>query len=275
VVVARDEARMALDALDAMHPRQAALLWAREVEGQSYEDLCARFDMSEPAVRSVLTRARKALRKEYNARGGTLPVGGLAILAPWVAGLGWADRARRAAARLTAPAALSAVGITALGGLVLSPFGVLPHQGTPTYRPATAVVTTPAFDVAHHATRLAAPAAPAKAAAPTTTHRGGVDGLAQHIRKSSPCINDTDSDDGHSASVALPTTDTDPSAGSSSCDGFEATPGSTIWLTPTLPDNPTGLRQVGITSNDITCSDVAAAPLVSCSPENTQPGAPK
>src|SRR5919112_1504661 len=80
VVVARDEARVALDALDAMHPRQAALLWAREVEGQSYEDLCVRFEMSEPAVRSVLTRARKALRKEYGARGGTLPAGGLAIL---------------------------------------------------------------------------------------------------------------------------------------------------------------------------------------------------
>ncbi|MGZ6791544.1 MAG: RNA polymerase sigma factor, partial [Mycobacteriales bacterium] len=77
VVVARDEARTALDALDAMPPRQAALLWAREVEGRSYDDLCQRFDMTEPAVRSVLTRARKSLRKEYAARGGTLPVAGL------------------------------------------------------------------------------------------------------------------------------------------------------------------------------------------------------
>lgn len=87
VVVGRDEARTALDALDAMPPRQAALLWAREVEGQSYDELCDRFGMTEPAVRSVLTRARKALRKEYETRGGTLPVGGLAILAPWLAGI--------------------------------------------------------------------------------------------------------------------------------------------------------------------------------------------
>ena len=73
VVVGRDEARTALDALDAMPARQAALLWAREVEGDSYEDLCARFGMTEPAVRSILTRARKSLRKEYASRGGTLP----------------------------------------------------------------------------------------------------------------------------------------------------------------------------------------------------------
>ena len=52
-----------VNALDAMPSRQAALLWAREVEGQSYEELCTRFAMTEPAVRSVLTRARKALRK--------------------------------------------------------------------------------------------------------------------------------------------------------------------------------------------------------------------
>ncbi|MFN2537401.1 MAG: RNA polymerase sigma factor, partial [Mycobacteriales bacterium] len=104
VVVARDEARTALDALDAMPARQASLLWAREVEGKSYEELCSRFGMTEPAVRSVLTRARKALRREYELRGGTVPVGGLAVLAPWIAGLSWADKIRKAANRLTAPA---------------------------------------------------------------------------------------------------------------------------------------------------------------------------
>ncbi|MCA1722021.1 MAG: RNA polymerase sigma factor [Actinobacteria bacterium] len=64
VVVARDEARTALDALDAMPARQAAVLWAREVEGMAYDEIGLRFGMTEPAVRSILTRARKALRKE-------------------------------------------------------------------------------------------------------------------------------------------------------------------------------------------------------------------
>src|SRR3954470_2858032 len=109
VVVARDEARMALDALDSMPARQAAVLWAREVEGQGYDEIGARFGMTEPAVRSILTRARKALRKEYAVRGGTLPVAGLSALAPWVVGKRWADRLRAAAGRMVAPAAIGAL----------------------------------------------------------------------------------------------------------------------------------------------------------------------
>jgi hypothetical protein len=50
------------------------------VEGQGYDEIGQRFGMSEPAVRSILTRARKALRKEYASRGGTLPVAGLSAL---------------------------------------------------------------------------------------------------------------------------------------------------------------------------------------------------
>src|SRR6478672_8687918 len=116
VVVARDEARMALDALDAMPARQAAVLWAREVEGQGYDEIGARFGMTEPAVRSILTRARKALRKEYALRGGTLPVAGLSAIAPWVVGLRWADRLRSAAGRVVAPTALGVVSMGVLGG---------------------------------------------------------------------------------------------------------------------------------------------------------------
>ncbi len=119
VVVARDEARTALDSLDAMPARQAAVLWAREVEGLAYDEIGARFGMTEPAVRSILTRARKALRKEYASRGGTLPAGGLAAIAPWADGLGWLDRLRGAMGRMTAPAALSAVGVGILGGSML------------------------------------------------------------------------------------------------------------------------------------------------------------
>src|SRR5436305_6344537 len=87
VVVARDEARLALDALEAMPSRQAAVLWAREVEGLSYDEIGERFALSEPSVRSVLHRARKTLRREYSLRGGSLPAVRLTALAPWLPGL--------------------------------------------------------------------------------------------------------------------------------------------------------------------------------------------
>jgi RNA polymerase sigma-70 factor (ECF subfamily) len=161
VVVARDEARTALDALDAMPSRQASLLWAREVEGKSYEELCQQFSMTEPAVRSVLTRARKALRREYELRGGTVPVGGLAVLAPWIAGLTWADKLRKCANRITAPAVLGAAGIAALGGLVLSPFGSDGGHNGRTFTPSQAVVAS-----------VVAPAHPV--AASTAAHRAAV-----------------------------------------------------------------------------------------------------
>jgi RNA polymerase sigma factor (sigma-70 family) len=139
VVVARDEARTALDALDAMPPRQAAVLWAREVEGLGYDEIGARFGMTEPAVRSILTRARKALRKEYAARGGTLPAGGLAAIAPWADGLGWLERLRGAMGRITAPAALG-VATTGLlaGGLFAIP-SISPVTDAPALTPATVV----------------------------------------------------------------------------------------------------------------------------------------
>jgi RNA polymerase sigma-70 factor (ECF subfamily) len=166
VVVARDEARTALDALDAMPARQAALLWAREVEGKSYDELCGQFAMTEPAVRSVLTRARKALRREYELRGGTVPVGGLAVLAPWIAGLTWAQKLRTCANRLTAPAVLGAAGIAALGGLVLSPFGGDAH-GTTHFTPAQAVVAS-----AVHPAMASAPKAVGAAATSHATTQG-------------------------------------------------------------------------------------------------------
>src|SRR5437763_4646529 len=81
VVVARDEARIALDALEAMPSRQASVLWAREVEGLSYDDISERYGLSEPTVRSLLHRARRTLRREYAERGVTLPSLGVIALA--------------------------------------------------------------------------------------------------------------------------------------------------------------------------------------------------
>ena len=171
VVVARDEARTALDALDAMPARQASLLWAREVEGKSYDELCQQFEMTEPAVRSVLTRARKALRKEYELRGGTVPVGGLAVLAPWITGLTWASKLRHAANRITAPAVLGAAGIAALGGLVLSPFGV--GGGPTTFTPAQAIVSSHVVPITPKAAVAPHPVAATRPAASTGTTSGG------------------------------------------------------------------------------------------------------
>jgi RNA polymerase sigma-70 factor (ECF subfamily) len=111
VVVARDEARIALDALEAMPSRQASVLWAREVEGLSYDDISERYGLSEPTVRSLLHRARRTLRREYAVRGGTLPSLGLVALAPWLRGLRLAGRLRDAARKTTGAAAVSATGL--------------------------------------------------------------------------------------------------------------------------------------------------------------------
>jgi RNA polymerase sigma-70 factor (ECF subfamily) len=242
VVVGRDEARIALDALDAMPPRQAALLWAREVEGDSYEELCVRFGMTEAAVRSVLTRARKSLRKEYSVRGGTLPVAGLAVLAPWLAGLTWAGRARELAHRIAAPAALATVGITALGGLVLAPFGA-GTTVTP-LTPGTAVVTQ-TLPASSSST------APAAAAPRVSGAKPAAAPVAAPPRK------------------LIDVTDTLPCAKSSPVRRAPCGPavkGAFVSLAPALPENPVLHKQIGITFTDYDCTDWRDNPVITCTP---------
>jgi len=245
VVVARDEARTALDALDAMPTRQAAVLWAREVEGDSYEDLCTRFGMSEPAVRSILTRARKSLRHEYATRGGTLPVGGLAILAPWLAGLTWADRLRQAAHRLTAPAVLATIGITALGGLVLAPFGT----GQPAFTPRPAVISdAPAAQTS--ATRVVPDVARTSSARESITP-SATDEIPGEV---APKLIDR---------TQLPCTPGSP-VQSASC--APAAKGAFISVGPNAPENPVLRKQTGVTVSDYDCTGWKANPVVSCTP---------
>jgi RNA polymerase sigma-70 factor (ECF subfamily) len=138
VVVARDEARVALDALEAMPARQASVLWAREVEGLTYDEIGERYNLSEPSVRSVLHRARKTLRREYSLRGGTLPAVGLVALAPWLRGLRAADRVRVAARRAATAAAATATGLAAVSAV---PFVTPSHPGQthPAMTPALGV----------------------------------------------------------------------------------------------------------------------------------------
>jgi RNA polymerase sigma factor (sigma-70 family) len=120
VVIARAEARLALDALSSLPGRQAAVLWAREVEGLRYDEIAERHGLSEGSVRSLLLRARRGLRREYTLRGGTAPVGGLLVLAPWLSPLRSLGRLRRV---LT-----SGAGATVGAAAVVAAL-TLPHQG--------------------------------------------------------------------------------------------------------------------------------------------------
>ena len=247
VVVGRDEARTALDALDAMPARQAALLWAREVEGDSYEDLCIRFNMTEPAVRSILTRARKSLRKEYATRGGTLPVAGLAVLAPWLAGITWANRARELAHRMAAPAALATVGITALGSLVLAPFG----SGTAPapFAPHTAVVTAPA----------PAAAAPVAVVKQTQRLRAAKPAAAGAPAVPGKLIDATDNIGCTPGSAVR----------SASC--APGAKGAFISLAAGLPSNPVVHRQVGLTFTDYDCTGWTDNPVTRLHARRSRP----
>ena len=258
VVVARDEARTALDALDAMPARQAAVLWAREVEGQGYDEIGLRFGMSEPAVRSILTRARKALRKEYALRGGTLPVAGLSALAPWVVGLRWADRLRAAAGRMVAPAAVGALGLGLLGGALGTPWS----SDSP--RPAIAIQSTSTGPITETALQRPAVAPAARAAvAPrpvAAAPRPRVRTLVQDSPVGTTCVSTAVGDRSAGAGGGGCTPGTDPTG--------------KLYVDTPLPDNPTGIREVGVESDRIDCTQLPDTPLTTCSNAATTGGTP-
>ena len=257
VVVARDEARMALDSLDAMPARQAAVLWAREVEGQAYDEIGQRFGMTEPAVRSILMRARKALRKEYAARGGTLPVAGLVALAPWVSGLRWADRLRAAVARLATPAAIGAMALGLVGGALHSPMF---DRGTVSPGTVQAVVTTrdtsTTMDRPNPFLLRAASTSSAAGAAATVANTPVVrtlteKGFAHH------CLETTRNSQSAGAGV-----------GGDGC-AYGTDPAAGLYLNQSLPDNPTGIRDVGVESDKFDCSTLPKTPLTTCTPPSS------
>jgi RNA polymerase sigma-70 factor, ECF subfamily len=165
VVVARDEARVALDALEAMPSRQASVLWAREVEGLTYEEIGERYGLSEPSVRSTLHRARKTLRREYSSRGGTLPAVGLVALAPPP------PRIRSAARRVATAAAATATGLAAMSAVPYV-MPAKPAPASPSMSPALGVRPVAHAQArhsaaAHHAAR---PAYAARRAAAPAAH---------------------------------------------------------------------------------------------------------
>jgi RNA polymerase sigma-70 factor (ECF subfamily) len=257
VVVARDEARAALDALEAMPSRQASVLWAREVEGQSYDEIAASFGLSEPTVRSLLHRARRTLRREYAARGGTLPVAGLAVLAPWAMPLRRLGKLRLVAQRSTRTAALGTLTI----GAAVAVLATTAIPGTSVHGSPAVATTHDALARAHHARHAAAasvsaatsrrPTAPvhrttathpaAAAAAPDVIHV-----LVDHTHACAP---------GSTSRVT------------GTVAGVNCVPHSTapvLVVRVPLPNNPLGLKHVGVSNSKVDCSRLPKLPYTRC-----------
>ncbi len=64
---ASDIASLVSDAFQKLNEEQRSLLWLREVEGQSYAELAAIFDVPIGTVRSRLFNAREELRSVWHA----------------------------------------------------------------------------------------------------------------------------------------------------------------------------------------------------------------
>lgn len=245
VVVARDEARLALDALEAMPGRQASVLWAREVEGLSYDEIGDRFGISEPSVRSLLHRARKTLRREYASRGGTLPAVGLIALAPWLRGLRAAGRIRHVARRGASAAAIAATGLAVV---TVVPFGTH-HSGTraaPSMQPALRIKAAAA---PMH--RSPAPAVATPHVTTITVHRSR---SAQH--GSAPLLGGTKVCDAQSATYPV----------SAGCDVHH---NPTIHVK--LPVDVAGTNGVGISKEGRLCALVPTTPLTECDTDSARP----
>jgi RNA polymerase sigma factor (sigma-70 family) len=234
VVVARDEARLALDALEAMPSRQAAVLWAREVEGMSYDEIGERFDLSEPTVRSLLHRARKTLRREYAERGGTLPAMGLVALAPWLKGLRFAGRIRDVARRGGAAAAVAATGLVVA---TVAPLWSGPAHAHPIAAPPVHAYVANAHTT--HATS-ARPAAAKLATAGGGSHAGG-------------------SAETHSPSSWIPHV----ACGQTVNANCTAHTGNTLFVILPVKGLPTG-NDIGVATNDVPCAAVPDTAATHC-----------
>jgi RNA polymerase sigma-70 factor (ECF subfamily) len=242
VVVARDEARLALDALEAMPGRQASVLWAREVEGLSYDEIGARFAMTEPSVRSLLHRARRTLRREYAERGGTLPAVGLIAFAPWLRGLHAANRVRQVARRGASAAVVAATGLAVV---TVVPFGThhTPATAAPNMHPALRINAA-----ASHATHVRHVQPAQHAAAPA----------AQHVTTPTP------------TSVRIP--------GPTLCGAYKGdhgvAAGCAVHHAPTvnlkLPVKVAGYSKIGISNDSRVCNVVPNTLVTECD-ANTQP----
>jgi len=238
VVVAREEARIALDALEAMPARQASVLWAREVDGLSYDDICDRFALTEPTVRSLLHRARRTLRREYAERGGTLPTMGLVALAPWLRGLRFAGRVRAIAKRGGGAAAIAATGLAITAVAPLWAHTAPPaHAATPMHGYVAKAQQVSTTTAKHRAVATSRPAthvaAPPSAVAPSTPRHPHY-----HLPPQLP------------AACAY--------GGGGGC----TKPTDTLYLN--LPNG----KAVGVSIDVVKCTDLPTTPVTACKPKD-------
>jgi RNA polymerase sigma-70 factor (ECF subfamily) len=243
IVVARHEARAALESLEAIPTRQAAILWAREVEGLHYEEIAERFGITEPAVRSLLHRGRKALRKEFKDRTGSLPLNGLTPFAPWLLALKAAGKVRGAAKMMgrspaAAVAALSLTGLFALGGVGAFRGNLPGHEVRirPAQGGATQVRAMPGVANAVGQVATGVTSARGTWTADGTTYRPG--GTAT-LPETTTCA-------GHVTAGACVKTENNHVWGSKA-----------IVIDPNLPDNPTHQDAIVIEQDKIDCSKTA------------------
>ena len=238
VVVAREEARIALDALEAMPSRQASVLWAREVDGLSYDDICERFALTEPTVRSLLHRARRTLRREYAERGGTLPTMGLVALAPWLRGLRLAGRVRDVAKRGGSAAVVAATGlaITAVAPLWT-------HSAPPAHS------ATPVHSYVAKAQEVASPAdAQRAAAAKPSAQYAAVSPAATTVSRAH-----------HHPHIPLPVVCTNGGTG-----GGCTKPTDTLFVNLPVGD------AIGVSTDFVKCQQLPTTPVTACKPKDSR-----
>jgi len=255
VVIARDEARAALDVLGGMPTRQAAVVWAREIDGQSYDEIADRFGMTEPAVRSVLHRGRLALRHGFAHRGHEtvfgLPVLG-ALAHVWRGARRTTHWALRSGPVALTTAALVGLAVVGIGG---APWG---QPG-----PRSELLTTPQAPGAKAAARPAAAGAGRIKSTPVRRQRGSARPAPPPRRTTTPLL-------------PVPRACAPAAGGLRPC--VESRPHSeadTVWVR--LPENPTGKRAVGVDLQGVGgCATVPETPVATCgpgSPESPTTGA--
>ena len=148
LVVAAEQAQLAVHALTRLSQAQRELLWEHVIDGVSYAEIARRTSTPLATVRSLAHRARAAASREFAAAGGALAAMPALVLRPW----------RRHAHRLVGlpPAAVDA--LAAAGVVVVAiamPIGAIPVATAPPQ--STVVATASASQPTHSGTGINRP----------------------------------------------------------------------------------------------------------------------
>ena len=254
VVIASSEARVALDVLANLPRRQAAILWAREVEGLSYAEIAERLELTEPTVRTVLSRGRQALRKEFLRRGHAVPAAGLAPFAPALLMLRGSEELGRPVRRLlemkvlgAAAAAVLAAGVITAGAPWIA--AAEPDRALSPSSGGAGLIQLPPAAPADAADPAAA--TPAESTTSATTGSSAAGGAGAPVAGREGPL------------VPLPQTCAGTVTAGACVDDAPPAEGDQFELQ--LPDNPTGITRPGVLTNHIKdCSNLPDVPLLDC-----------